>query len=78
MFIMMFISQMPSDAPTSFAALQWVTLVVMAAALAYVFRAWQADKKNCTDRYKNTIDRLLAALHKQLDEPEEVDITDIK
>lgn len=75
---MFFLSQIPSDAPTSFAALQWVSLGMMAAALVYVFRAWQADKKNCTDRYKNTIDRLMAALHDQLEEPDDVDISDMK
>ena len=75
---MFLILQLPAEAPDSFAALQWVTLGMMAAALVYVFRAWQADKKNCTERYKNTIDRLLVALHDQLDDGSDVDISDMK
>lgn len=71
------LTQMPTDPPTSFYALSWIALGAMAAALVYVFRHWQAEKKNCTDRYKQTIDRLLAALHDQLDDEHEVDITDV-
>lgn len=78
MFIMIWLSQMPTDPPTSFYALSWIALGAMAGSLVYIFRAWQAEKKNCTDRYKKTIDRLLWALQDQLDEPDEVDITDVK
>lgn len=70
--------QMPTDPPTSFYALSWIALGAMAAALVYVFRQWQAEKRNCTQRYIKTIDRLMAALHNQVDEPDEVDITDVK
>ena len=69
--------QMPTDPPTSFAALQWIALGALSAALAYVFRLWQIEKKNCTERYLETIDKLMAALHNQLDNPEDVDITDV-
>ncbi len=72
-----FLAQMPTDPPTSFYALSWIALGAMAAALIYVVRAWQAEKKNCTDRYKNTIDRLMLALYGQLDDPDDVDITDV-
>ena len=67
---MFLILQLPSEAPNSFAALQWVSLGMMAAALVYVFRAWQAEKRNCTDRYEETIDRLLRALHDQVQDDE--------
>ncbi len=77
MFIMMLALQIPTDPPTSFAALQWVMVGMLTAALVYVFRLWQAEKKTCTDRYNKTIDRLLEALHEQLNEPEEADITDV-
>lgn len=78
MFLMMFLAQMPTDPPTSFLALQWVTLGALAGALVYVFRQWQAERKNCTDRYKQTIDTLLAALRDQLDNPDDVDISGVK
>lgn len=78
MFLMVFLSQMPTDPPTSFIALQWVSLGALAGALVYVFRQWQRERKNCTDRYIETIDRLMAALHDQLDNPEDVDINNVK
>lgn len=77
MFVMMLIFQMPTDPPVSFYALSWIALGAMAAALVYVFRQWQRERKNCTDRYKKTIDRLMAAVYDQLDKPD-VDITDVK
>lgn len=77
MFLMMFLSQMPTDPPTSFYALSWIALGAMAAALVYVFRQWQRERKNCTDRYIKTIDRLMAALHDQLDNPDDVDINGV-
>ncbi len=78
MFIMMLILQIPTDPPTSFYALSWIALGAMAAALVYVFRQWQGEKRNCTLMYQRTIERLLAALHEQLDDPGEIDITDMK
>ncbi len=78
MFLMMFLSQIPTDPPTSFIALQWLSLGALAGALVYVFRQWQFERKNCTQNYLNTIERLMEALHDQLDDPDEVDITDIK
>lgn len=77
MFLMMLFAQMPTDPPTSFYALSWIALGAMAAALVYVFRLWQRERKNCVDRYTNTIDKLLSSLHDQLDNPEDVDITDV-
>lgn len=77
MFLMMLLFQIPGDPPTSFYALSWIALGAMAAALVYVFRQWQAEKKNCTDRYKSTIDKLMAALHDQLDDDNDVDINDV-
>lgn len=78
MFIMMLFLQMPTDPPTSFVALQWLSLAALSSALIYVFRQWQIERKNCTDRYIKTIDRLMEALHDQLDDPDDVDITDMK
>ncbi len=78
MFIMIWLSQMPTDPPTSFYALSWIALGAMAAALVYVYRQGQAERRNCTQRYIKTIDKLMGALHEQLDDPNEVDITDVK
>lgn len=78
MFLMMLLLQMPTDPPTSFVTLQWLSLGALSGALVYVFRQWQSERKNCTDRYIKTIDRLMGALHDQLDNPEDVDITDVK
>jgi hypothetical protein len=72
MFI--FLGQLPTDPPTSFYALSWIALGAMAGALVYVFRQWQRERRNCTQKYIETIDRLMAALHDQLDNPENVDI----
>lgn len=77
MFFMMLILQMPTDPPTSFYALSWIALGAMAAALVYVFRLLQAERRNCTQNYLDTIERLMAALHEQLDNPEDVDITGV-
>lgn len=73
MFVMMLLSQMLTDPPADFQALQWASLGALSAALVYVFRQWQVEKKNCTKQYLDTIDRLMAALHDQLDDPEDVD-----
>ncbi|MEE9580796.1 MAG: hypothetical protein V3V74_05735 [Nitrosomonadaceae bacterium] len=73
----LFLAQIPTNPPTSFYALSWIALGAMAAALVYVFRQWQAERKNCTDRYKKTIDKLLLALHEQLDDNHDVDISDM-
>lgn len=78
MYLMMTLLQMPTDPPTSFYALSWIALGAMAAALVYVYRQGQAERRNCTRRYLDTIDRLMEALHDQLDNPDDVDITDIK
>ena len=61
---------MPTDAPTSFIALNWVMTGGLVAALVYVFRQWQAEKKNCVKQDRETIDRLLEALHAQVDDDE--------
>jgi hypothetical protein len=65
---MFLLLQMPTDAPTSFIALNWIMTGALVAALVYVFRQWQQEKKNCTQQYLDQIDRLMEALH---DEPEE-------
>lgn len=65
MFVMMTLSQIPTDPPTSFYALSWIALGAMAAALVYVFRQWQAEKRNCTRYYLETIERLIGALDEQ-------------
>lgn len=74
---MMFLVQMPTDPPTTLAAFNWVVIGGLVGALVYVFRQWQRERKNCTDRYIATIDRLMGALHDQLDSPEDVDINGV-
>lgn len=76
--MLILLAQIPTDPPTSFYALSWIALGAMAAALAYVYRQGQAERRNCTQRYIKTIDRLLDALHDQLDDPDDVDITGVK
>jgi len=70
--------QMPDDPPTTLAEFNWVVIGGLVAALVYVFRAWQADKKNCTKQYLETIDRLMAALHDKDEDDFYVDINDVK
>lgn len=60
--------QIPTDAPTSFIALNWVMTGALVAALVYVFRQWQAEKRNCVQNYLDTIDELMKALHDQIDD----------
>ena len=69
---------MPTDPPRTFYALSWIALGAMAAALVYVFRAQQAEKRNCTKQYLEMIDELMTALHDQAGETYGVDITDVK
>lgn len=64
----MFLSQIPTEAPTSFIALNWAMTGALVAALVYVFRQWQAEKRNCVQNYLDTIDELMAALHDQIDD----------
>jgi hypothetical protein len=67
---MFLLFQLPTDPPMSFTALQWVMVGMLTAALIYVFRQWQSEKKNCTQRYIDTIDKLMAALHERIDDDE--------
>jgi hypothetical protein len=66
---MFLLLQMPTDAPTSFIALNWIMTGALVAALVYVFRQWQQEKKNCTQQYLDQIDRLMEALHDKPEEP---------
>lgn len=75
---MFFLFQVPIEPPVSFYALSWIALGSMAAALVYVFRQWQGERRNNTQRDRRTIDRLMVALHDQLENPEDVDIIDVK
>lgn len=68
---------LPADPPTDFTSLQWVALVAMAGALVYVFRQWQVEKRNCTQQYLETIDKLMEVLHDKEEEPFQLDITDV-
>lgn len=74
---MFLLAQISADPPTSFYALSWIALGAMAAALVYVFRQWQAEKRNCTKQYLETIDRLMDALHDKEEEPFQLDINDV-
>ncbi len=76
--LMIYMIQMPTDPPTSFIALNWIITGALAGALVYVFRQWQAERKNCVQQYLDTIDKLMEALHDQLDDPDEIDITNMK
>lgn len=80
MFVAMLLVQMPTDPPTSFYALSWIALGAMAGALIYVYRQGQAERRNCTQRYIETIERLMEALNDQLvsQDDDDVDITDVK
>ena len=75
MFLSLF--QLPTNAPTSFIALNWIMTGALVAALIYVFRQWQSEKRNCTKQYLDTIDKLMDALHKQEIERNELDISDM-
>lgn len=75
MIFLLILLQISTEPPDSFIALQWASLGAISAALVYVFRQWQIERKNCIQRYLETIDRLMAALHDQLDNPDDVDIT---
>jgi hypothetical protein len=70
MFHLIAFFQMPTDAPTSFIALNWIMTGALAAALVYVFRQWQAEKRNCVQQDRETIDKLLEALHEQIEDDE--------
>ena len=72
---MFFLLQLPTDPPTSFAALQWVMVGMLTASLVYVFRQWQREKRNCTQQYLDTIEKLMQALHEKIDDGQ-VDISD--
>jgi uncharacterized integral membrane protein len=65
---MFLILQLPTDPPATLAAFNWVVIGGLVAALVYVFRLWQLEKKNCTQRYIETIDKLMDALHDQVDD----------
>lgn len=75
---MFLLLQIPTEPPTSFEALQWVMVGMLTAALVYVFRAWQKEKRNCTEQDRETIELLLAALKDQIEDNAQVDITDVK
>jgi hypothetical protein len=77
MFFMMLIAQLPTDPPTNFIALNWVMTGALSAALIYVFRLWQREKKNCTAQYLKTIDLLMEALHDKEEEDFHLDINDV-
>ena len=78
MFLMMLTLQMPTDPPTTLAAFNWVVIGGLVAALVYVFRLWQTEKRNCTKQYLDTIDKLMDALHDQNENVDHVDINDVK
>ena len=74
---MHFLMQMPTDPPATLAAFNWVVIGGLVAALVYVFRLWQAEKRNCTKQYLETIDALMDALHDKSEESVDLDITDV-
>ena len=68
---------MPTDPPATLAAFNWVVIGGLVAALIYVFRLWQTEKRNCTKQYLETIDKLMDALHDKSEEPFSLDINDV-
>lgn len=78
LYLMILLSQMPTDPPATLAAFNWVVIGGLVAALVYVFRLWQTEKRNCTKQYLETIDKLMDALHDQNEEDFYVDINDVK
>jgi hypothetical protein len=77
MFLVFLLSQLPTDPPTTLAAMNWVVIGGLVGALVYVFRLWQNEKKNCTKMYLETIDKLMDALHDQEEERAQLDINDV-
>ena len=67
MLFFILLLQMPTDPPTSFTALQWASLGDLSAALVYVFRQWQQERKNCKQEYLETIDKLIRAIEDEAD-----------
>ncbi len=65
---MLYMMQITPDPPTTFYALSWIALGAMAAALVYIFRAWQTDKRNCVKQYQDIIKELLAAAEERSEE----------
>ena len=65
---MFLLLQLPTDPPTTLAAFNWIVIGGLVAALVYIFRQWQQEKKNCVQQDRETIERLLEALHEQIDE----------
>jgi hypothetical protein len=73
-----FFLQLPTDPPGTLAAFNWVVIGGLVAALVYVFRLWQTEKRNCTKQYLETIDKLMEALHNKEEVPYgELDISDV-
>ena len=77
MMFMILALQMPTDPPATLAAFNWVVIGGLVAALVYVFRLWQTEKRNCTKQYLETIDKLMDALHDKSEEPFELDTNDM-
>jgi hypothetical protein len=76
MFLTTLLSQMPTDPPATLAAFNWVVIGGLVAALVYVFRLWQTEKRNCTKQYLETIDKLMDALHDQEEVRSQLDVNE--
>ena len=52
----------PADPPDNLQTLQWIIIAILLSALAYVFRAWQQDRKDCQDQRAELLEKTLLAL----------------
>jgi hypothetical protein len=59
---MLLLAQIPTDPPDNLQTLQWIIIGILLAALAYVFKAWQSDRKECQDQRAELLERSLTAL----------------
>jgi hypothetical protein len=66
--------QLPTEPPGSFEVLQWVMVGMLTTALVYVFRQCQKERRNCVQKDRETIERLLEALKDHVHE-DHLDIT---
>ena len=58
----MLLAQIPVDPPDNIQTLQWIIIGLLLAALAYVFKAWQSDRRECQDQRTALLEKSLTAL----------------
>ena len=58
----MLLAQLPTDPPDSLQTLQWIVIGVLVAALVYIFKAWQSDRRECQDQRAELLEKTLTGL----------------